>query len=131
MNAQATEAVFRHKLVLINVNRTGKDPKVPLLDAVRYSWKISPVRAEKADYILAVIDGIIVGAFEAEEWLPDTKENFPEFSPKDRPWGMRNGRWAFKGGEAPAAVQALYIDKRVPTELRKHGAANPIRYVGI
>lgn len=131
MNARTDEAVFQHRLVLINVNRTGKDARFPLLDAVRYSWKISPARAQKADYVLAVIEGIIVGVFEAEEWLPDTKENFPEFTPKDRPWGMRNGRWAFKGREAPTSVQTLYVNKRVPSELRKHGAANPIRYIGI
>ena len=124
-------ASFQHKLVLINVNRTGNDPRTNLYDAVRYPWKISHVRAEKADYVLAVIKGVIIGAFEAHEWLEDTKENFPEFSLEDRPWGMRNGRWAFRGREAPADIQRLYVDKRVPSEFRKHGAANPIRYVGV
>ncbi len=57
MNPQKDNAVFRHKLILINVNRTGKDPKISLYDALRYSWKISPIRAEKADYVLAVIEG--------------------------------------------------------------------------
>jgi hypothetical protein len=131
MTPQKDNAVFRHKLVLINVNRTGKDPKIALLDAVRYSWKISPKRAETADYVLAVIEGTIVGAFEADEWLLDTAENFPECAPKDRPWGIRIGRWAFRGREAPHDIKALYVNKAVPAELRKHGAANPIRYVGM
>jgi hypothetical protein len=125
------EARFEHKIVLINVNRTGADPKVDLYDSVRYSWKISPSRAEKADYVAAVIKGVIVGVFVVDDWLPDTKENFPEFSPQDRPWGMRNGRWAFRGRRAPSHVEAMYLNKQVPRELRKHGAANPIRYIGI
>ena len=131
MHAHKSEAVFQHKVVLISVNRTGKVAQINLYDAVRYSWKISPQRAEKADYVLAVIDGEIVGAFEAEEWLPATKENFPEFSPADRPWGIWEGRWAFRGREAPADIKATYLNKLVPSELRKRGAANPIRYVGI
>jgi len=132
MGAQAEQAIFRHKLVLISVNRTGKVDQIDLYDAVRYSWKISPRRAEKADYVLAVIDGVIVGAFEADEWLPATKENFPEFTPADRPWGIREGRWAFRGAEAPPEVKAAeYLNKRVPSEMRKRGAANPIRYVGL
>ena len=131
MSPKKDSAVFRHKVILINVNRTGKDPKISRYDAVRYSWKISPARAERADYVLAVIEGTIVGVFEAEEWLLDTQENFPEFSPKDRPWGIRTGRWGFRGREAPDDVKAIYVNKNVPAGLRKHGAANPIRYIGM
>ena len=131
MTTTPEQAVFRHSVVLISVNRTGKVDQIDLYDAVRYSWKISPSHAEKADFVLAVIEGVIVGAFVADEWLPATKENFPEFTPADRPWGVRDGRWAFKGHEAPADIKAAYVNKRVPAELRKRGAANPIRYVGI
>jgi hypothetical protein len=76
MNARGDEAVLRHKLILINVNRTGKDPKATL-------------------------------------------------------YRMRNGRWAFRGLESPDDISTLYVNKRVPAALRKQGAANPIRYVGI
>jgi hypothetical protein len=108
-------ANFQHKLVLINVNRTANDPRITPYDAVRYSWKISPSRAEKADYVLAVVKGVIVGAFEGEEWLEDTKENFPEFSPADRPWGCGTavGRFVaekhppiFKGSTWTSVFQA-------------------------
>ena len=68
MSNTSSPAVFKHKLVLINVNRTGKDPNIDLYDAVRYSWKLSPDRAEKADYVLAVIEGEIVGAFEPTDF---------------------------------------------------------------
>ncbi len=35
---------------------------------------------------------------------------------------------AFVGEEAPEDMKRLYVDKRVPDEYRKQGAANPIKY---
>jgi len=125
---EAQEAKFQHKLVLININRTSED-QAPY-DAVRYSWKIDPDKARKCDYILAVRKGLIIGAFEAEEWLEGTPENFPEFPRGDaNRKGPREGRYGFRGHEAPEAVRNLYLQKRLPEGLRKRGAANPIRYV--
>lgn len=51
-----------------------------------------------------------------------------EFRDDPRRTGPREGRWAFRGCEAPREIQASYIHKRVPQELRKRGAANPVRY---
>ena len=71
--------------------------------------------------MFAHIQGLIVGAFVAHEWLEATQQNFPgrEAVP---------GRWGFVGEEASPPVQALYVGKRVPDEFRKRGAANPIKY---
>lgn len=115
---EAEEAKFVHKLVLITINRTIEDR--PLYDAVRYAWHIDVKRADKCDYVLAVANGMIVGAYEAAEWLPATPKNFPGF-PRTDP--ERSG---FHGKEAPEAVKALYVQKRVPHS--KAGARNPIRY---
>lgn len=117
---EAPEATFEHDLILINVNKTVND--TDLLDAVRYAWKISIERARAAEYVLAVNRGLIVGAFVAEKWLPATPKNFPGF-PSAR------GRYGFSGHNAPEDIVKLYIHKRVPEELRKKGAANPLRYV--
>ena len=90
---------------------------------MRYCWKISPKNAEKVDYVLADQRGLIVGAFEAEKWLPATPSNFP---------GTKEtveGRWGFVGREAPDDIQRLYIGKRLPDNFPKRGAANPIKYV--
>jgi hypothetical protein len=38
------------------------------------------------------------------------------------------GRFGFVGREADASIKSLYVDKRVPEEFRKKGAANPIKY---
>jgi hypothetical protein len=111
--------VFRHKSVLINVNRTSAETS--LYEATRYSWKISKSKARQAEFILPTVRGLIVGAFIADDWLDATAVNFPGREDV-------NGRLGFNGHEAPPEIQALYVGKRVPDEYRKQGAANPIRY---
>ena len=88
---------------------------------MRYAWKISRSKAKKAEIILATVQGLIVGAFVADDWLDATSANFP--GREDFP-----GRLGFVGREAPAEIKLLYIGKRVPDEYRKRGAANPIKY---
>lgn len=117
---EAPEAVFKHKLVLINVNKYSEDQD--LYDQVRFAWKISANKARQCDYVLAVRKGLIIGAYKAEEWLPATMAHFP-----GRP--NREGRYGFRGLEAPEDIKKLYLHKRIPDEQRKRGAANPIRYV--
>ena len=118
---QAAVAEFAHNLVIININRTASER--PLYEAVRYAWKISPKKAEKADYVLAVQRGLIVGVFKPDKWLRATSENFPGTP------DVWEGRWGFVGHEAPDHIQKLYVRRRLPDDLRKKGAANPIRYV--
>jgi hypothetical protein len=118
---EAKEATFRHKAVLITINQSVTE-RESIYAAVRYAWKLDPKKATKADLILAVQQGLIVGAFVADEWLPATIENFPG-TLADRP-----GRWGFIGREAPASIARLYLRHRVPASMRKPGAANPVRY---
>jgi hypothetical protein len=136
----AEEAVFPkgEKLLLICVNKTIEieDEAYKLLDRVRYSWKISPRRAEEAKYVLAVAHGLIVGVFEADEWLPATKENFGEIPEEHGRWHFQGWdpsepkkRWGFRGREAHNDVTKRYVHRRVPDELRGHGV--PIRYLGL
>jgi hypothetical protein len=115
----AKPAVFRHKALLISVNRSATETS--LYEATRYAWKISRVKAMRAEVILATQRGLIVGAYVADDWLPATAENFPGHP--DAP-----GRLAFIGRVAPPDIQKLYVGKRVPDEYRRRGAANPIKY---
>ena len=115
----ADPAVFHHRTILISVNRSSADSS--LYEATRFAWKISRTKAIQAEVILATLQGLIVGAFVASDWLDATAENFPGRT--DRP-----GRLGFIGQEAPEAIKASYINKRVPDEFRKRGAANPIKY---
>jgi hypothetical protein len=111
--------VFEHRLLIINVNRTATETS--LYSAVSFAWKIDPRKARRADYVLAVRQGLIVGAFVADEWLQAVSTNFP---------GRDNepNRYGFRGGPAPVEIERLYVNKRLPDEYRKPGAANPVRY---
>ena len=122
---EAPIAEAHHKLILINVNRSSDDEN-DLLDAVRYAWKIDPRKARRADFVLAVIRGMIRGAFQAKDWLEATTANFPGLSREG--YGSREGRYGFRGEPASANIKALYENKRLPDSLRKKGASNPIRY---
>lgn len=115
----AEPAVFRHKALLISVNRSALESSA--YDAVRYAWKISKKKAMQAEVVLATLRGMIIGAFVAEDWLEATPGNFPGFPPAP-------GRLGFVGHEAPASIAEQYVRKSVPDEYRRPGAANPIKY---
>jgi hypothetical protein len=116
---RADAAVFQHKALLINVNRSATETS--LFEATRYAWKVSKAKARQSEVILATIEGMIVGAFIAEDWLEATEVNFPGHP-------AMPGRFGFLGREAPDNIKRLYVGKRVPDEYRKRGAANPIKY---
>jgi hypothetical protein len=121
LNKYATpEAVISNKVVMITINKSVSQKSI--YDAVRFAWKISEKRIQKIEYVLAVIQGIIVGVFKPDEWKKATVDNFPEFH-SDQP-----NRFGFVGKEADDTVKQLYLRKRVPIEFRKKGSANPIKY---
>ncbi len=113
------EAEFEHRAMLIKVNRSATETS--LYEATRFAWKVSKVKAKHADVILAVVQGMIVGAFIAKEWLEATAENFPGREPMPK-------RFGFIGEEAPSALSSLYVGKRIPNRYRERGAATPFRY---
>lgn len=115
----AMPAVFRHRAMLISINRTAAESSP--YEAVRYAWKVSLKKAKEAEVILATVQGLIIAAFVVDEWLPATAENFPgrEAVP---------GRFGFRGHEAPTEMASTYLRRRIPDEFRKRGAANPVKY---
>ncbi len=116
----AEEVAFFHKVVMITVNRTAAERGS--YSAVRFAWKLDKNRAARADYVAAVLQGIIIGIFVAREWLDASIANFPEFGVD------RLGRTGFYGEEAPPEIKELYIGKRIPYSYRKKGASNPVKY---
>lgn len=118
----AEPAVFRHRALLISVNRSASERS--LYEATRYSWRINKAKAKQAEVILAVVQGLIVGAFVAHEWLYATPANFPSRAEGDDD----PRRMGFIGEEAPDDIKRLYVGKRVPDKYRKRGAANPVKY---
>ena len=115
----AEEAEFKHKVLLISVNKSALDNS--LYEAVRYAWRLDKKNAEKANVVLATVQGLIVGAFVVDKWLEANNNNFP---------GKENipGRYGFIGIEAPSDIKKLYIGKVLPPKYRKRGASNPIKY---
>lgn len=98
-----TKEEFLHKALLVPVNKCFDKPGLSHYDAIRYSWIVSRFRVGEVEYVLGVKGGKIVGVFEPEEWLE-----------------------AFRGREAPAEIQTLYLGKQVSKKLRGQG----VRYVG-
>lgn len=115
----AYPAEFQHRAILINVNRSALESS--LYEATRYAWKISILKAKRAEIVAAVRFGIIVDVFVPTDWLPATAENFPGRPPVP-------GRVGFVGQDADESTKRHYVGKRVPDEYRKQGAANPIKY---
>ncbi|MBA5791730.1 hypothetical protein H1R17_10945 [Flavobacterium sp. xlx-214] len=117
---KAETAELKHKIILININRTVNDRDI--YNAVRFAWKLDVERAEKAEYVLALEKGIIVGVFKPLQWNLARKQYFPEFE------NHTNKRYGFVGEEADKNIQKLYLRKRVPENYRKKGASNPVKY---
>ena len=116
---QMEEAKFEHKALLINVNHSSESSS--LYEATRYAWKISVKKAKRADVVLAVTRGTIIGAFFADDWLPADEEHFPGRE------AVKN-RYGFVGRQASREITDLYCRKRLPDQYLKRGASNPIKY---
>lgn len=117
-----------HRLVLININKLeDRFDRRAIYNLVRYCWRISKSRAEKAEYVLAVVRGVVVGAFKPEKWMSATRENFPDIPYAD---GSEAHRIGFTGVEAPGDIWDLYVGdrgKRISDPRIKH-SQNPVRF---
>lgn len=115
----AEEVLFQHTALMINVNRTATADT--LYEATRFAWRLSVHKAQKAEVVLSVRHGIIIGVFVAENWLPANKVNFPLREPVP-------GRYGFVGERASSEIEKIYLGKKLPENYRKKGASNPIKY---
>lgn len=117
-----------HRLVLICINKLEERfNQQAVYDLVRYSWRMSKLRAEEAEYVIAVVRGVTVGAFKPDVWLPATRDHFgdvPHVSDND------SLRIAFIGKPASKDLWDLYVGdrgKRISNPALKH-IQNPIRF---
>lgn len=119
------------KLVLININRLKeKSNPIEILRQTKLAWRISKEKAETADYVLAVVRGVVVGAFIAKEWLTATHENFPHDVPLGQEMPQRKG---FEGSPASPEIWEKFVGsrgKRIAIDGMKH-VQFPIRYWNI
>lgn len=115
------------KIIMININSAEHNSRQELYDRVRYAWRISEFRACQADYVLAVIHGVVKGVFIPQRWLPATQEHFPP----PRFVGAGLGRMGFVGEIASPEIWEHFVGKhgkRLPDESRNR-SQNPVRYV--
>lgn len=104
-----------HKLLYIKVRQETVDDR-GLYEAVRSAWRLNPEKANAADYILAVVNGVCNGVFVTTgNWKP---------SPG------RDNRWYFEGKEIHDKVAKEYVGKLIPADKRKRGMASPVLYSG-
>jgi hypothetical protein len=110
------------KVMMITINWTLQNRSI--YNAVRFSWKVSRMRAEKALYVLAVFQGIVIDVFQVDHlgWRVASITHFPEFGSDDV------DRFAFSGDRADEAVLKRYCWKRIQASYRPKGCANPILY---
>jgi len=125
----AAKAYRHYKLIRININK--EYDKRPVYEACRWAWKVSPKRANKADYVLAEYRGLVVGAYKVNDkgWQKVTKPRVPEDV----------GRYCFDAYEgrdingnviskdiSDSTIKGL-IGKRI-LPVRKRGAQTPVLY---
>ncbi len=120
--AEVMEIAPEHKVIAINVRRSAQE-RLDYYHAVRHSWRINKVRAQKANFVFAVMEGICRAVFVPEAWMDATTANFPDLDQD------MIGRYGFVGTRADQAVEALYLGKRLPPAMqRRKGMASPILY---
>jgi hypothetical protein len=94
-----------------------------LYDITRTAWVVGG-RREKAEYALAVYDGIVREVYKISQWLP-AGSTFVN----DKPRGNRHGeRWEFVGVVADDQIRKKYRNRDV-TKYFKQGSQNPVFYV--
>ena len=90
------------------------EEKGRLFEAVRGAWKVSLTIGKRAEYGLAIINGIFKGVFAPDGWH-DT------FEPD---------RYGFEGQKASGKFSKVYLGKRIKDHMRKKGMAAPVLYEG-
>lgn len=104
------------KIKQATIDFCGGDLAGAIYSATRKSWKLSMAKAQIADYVLSVMNGIVQEIYCDLEWEIDEE---------------RAPRLMFEGKIAPNNIREKYLNKRIPPEFRKKGMASPCLYVNI
>lgn len=121
---QAKPVTVRHKAILITINKLYRSnmSEVELYEATRGIWVVG-LRREKADYGMAVYQGIVKEVYRIKKWHP---ANTLLYRTRDTEEFKGSGRrWEFEG-YAAFDIRDEYIGNSVGL-----GGQNPIRYMNI
>ncbi|MCL2003107.1 MAG: hypothetical protein FWG72_03760 [Oscillospiraceae bacterium] len=111
--AEVIEAI-PEKCILIKIRQEVVEQRDgSIYETVRAAWKLSRAKAERADYVFAVCNGLVKGIYTDLKWSEEE---------------ARSGRLKFDGVQA-TGLEEKYIGKRIPLKYSKKGTANPCQYV--
>jgi hypothetical protein len=116
LEIKETATFKQHKVLIIKITQESiTKQKNDIYEAVRKAWKINPKKANEADYILAVCNGVIKEVFilTGKKW----QKSFADAS-----------RYEFEGKPASPDIQDSYKNKLIPQKYREKSMANPIHY---
>jgi hypothetical protein len=116
------EFINDKKIIIFKITEASSK----IYDRTRRCWKCKIERAKKAEYVLSVINGLVVGVFKPNGWYYTCNDNECK-KDKCKKWICK--RIGFIGVEAERDIQKKYLHKYIPDELL--GQANPIRYLNI
>ncbi|MFZ3034737.1 MAG: hypothetical protein WA138_12085, partial [Parvibaculum sp.] len=116
----AQEFVPQHNLILFTMRQYFVEERGSY-EGCRGIWRMSEPRARRAQYVLPVLNGIVIDVFEPTDWQVATVENFPIQADDDYP-----DKIGFVGQRAPADIINFYVGKRPPADYL--GARSPVRY---
>jgi len=111
---EITDKCILIKIKQGSIDRFNGNLSEAIYKATRAAWKMNIARAEKAKYVLSVMDGVVKAVYCDLKWSVHKEDE---------------SRLEFDGKAAPEEIRAKYIGKRIPTEYRKQGLASPCLYV--
>lgn len=119
----AKPVVVGHKAILITINKRYRSNMTPLelYEATRGIWVLAQ-RRERAEYVMAVYQGVVREVYRIHEWYPS---GTLEYTTRDSSDFKSRGRWEFSG-EVAEDIRDEYVGFLVGK-----GGQNPIRYVNV
>ena len=115
IETQFIEVKNNDHIVCLNISKTYKNKeRKDIYDCVRHYWRLNVRRAEKANLVLAIVDGIVVREFQPIRWY---KSNHPQYT----------NRFEFDGVEKECS---FYLGKSVLNVLNPK-KQNPVSYINL
>ncbi|MGM9802976.1 MAG: hypothetical protein ACI308_02240 [Muribaculaceae bacterium] len=103
-------------LLCVNISKTfDNNERKDVYDCARHYWRLNVNRAEKADYVLAVVHGIVKAVFKPTRWY------------KSETFISKSVRYEFDGIEVE---DSSFIGLCV-WNVVNHRSQNPVSYINI
>lgn len=108
-------------LLIVKLNRTYENKysdkiyqRENIYEKIRKYWRLNPIRAKKADFVLAVFQGVVRAVYKPMSWFPIQDATL-----------FTGTRYAFDGIEIK---DSKYLNKDISKYI---GGMSPIRYINI